>query len=100
MKADKFRSWLQNVPSDKSLIGEYYRVVSEKTFAERLPTKFTRFIIFTGIGVTLDLFGAGGIGTAVSTGLSAFDSFYLDKILKGWKPNQFIDHQLKPMIKK
>jgi hypothetical protein len=99
-KADKFRNWLQNVQSDKSLVGEYYRAVTEKTFAEKLPVNIARFIILEGIGITIDFLGAGGLGTAIGTGLSAFNEFYLDKLIKGWKPNQFIDDKLKPMIKK
>ena len=65
-----------------------------------MPTKTTRFLIFEGIGVTLDFMGAGGVGTAIATGLSAFDSFYLDKLMGGWKPNHFIDNNLKPLTKK
>lgn len=99
-KADKFRDWLLKVPDDKNLIGEYHKAVTKETFADKLPTKATRFLIFEGIGVTLDVMGTGGVGTAIATGLSAFDSFYLDKLISGWKPNQFIDNNLKPLTKK
>jgi len=99
-KADKFRDWLSKVPEDKSLIGEYHKAVTAETFADKLPTKTTRFVIFEGIGITLDLLGAGAIGTALATGLSAIDSFYLDKLIGGWKPNHFIDNNLKPLTKK
>ncbi|MHA8057218.1 hypothetical protein [Aquirufa nivalisilvae] len=99
-KADKFRDWLLKVPDDKNLIGEYHKAVTKETFADKLPTKAIRFLIFGGIGVTLDVRGAGGVGTAIATGLSAFDSFYLDKLISGWKPNQFIDNNLKPLTKK
>lgn len=99
-KADKFREWLIKVPEDKNLIGEYYKESTKETFVDKLPVKTTRFVIFEGIGITLDLMGAGGIGTAAATALSAIDSFLLDKLLKGWKPNQFIDNELKPMTKK
>lgn len=99
-KADKFRGWLTDVPEDKNLIGEYYRESTRETFVDKLPVKATRFVIFEGIGITLDLMGAGGVGTAVATALSAIDSFVLDKLIKGWKPNQFIDDNLKPMTKK
>lgn len=97
-KADKFRDWLDKVPDDKSLIGEYHVAVTRETFADKLPTKRARFIIFEGVGIALDVMGAGGIGTAVGTGLAAFDEFYLDKLIGGWKPNQYIDETLKPKI--
>ncbi|TCD18939.1 hypothetical protein EZ456_20805 [Pedobacter psychrodurus] len=98
--ADKFRDWLLKIPEDKNIIWEYHKAVSEKTIADKLPTKATRFVIFEGIGIALDVLGAGGIGTAVGLGLSAVDNFYLDKLIGGWKPNQFIEKDLIPAIKK
>jgi hypothetical protein len=99
-KADKFRDWLIKVPEDKNLIGEYYKESTRETFVDKLPVKTTRFVIFEGIGITLDLLGAGGLGTVAATALSAVDSFVLDKLIKGWKPSQFIDENLKPKTKK
>jgi hypothetical protein len=99
-KADKFREWLSKVPDDKNIIGEYYRETTKETFVDKLPVKTTRFMIFEGIGITLDVMGAGGVGTAIATGLSALDNFVLDKLLQGWKPNHFIENNLKPKIKK
>ncbi len=99
-RADKFREWLKKVPANKNLIGEYYSAVTRETFADKLPTKTVRFILFEGIGITIDILGAGGIGTTLSTGLALFDQFYLDKLTRGWKPNQYINETLKPKIKK
>jgi hypothetical protein len=99
-KADKFRDWLKNIPEDKNLLGEYHKAVISKDLSDKLPTKAVRFVIFGGIGIGLDVAGAGGIGTIAATALSAVDSFFLDKIInRGWKPNQFIDNTLKPKIK-
>lgn len=98
-KADKFRDWLKNLPEGKNLLGEYHSAVMTKDLSDKLPIKATRFVIFEGIGITLDLLGAGGIGTMVATGLSITDNFILDKIInRKWKPNQFIDGTLKPAI--
>ncbi|SDD67373.1 hypothetical protein [Pedobacter soli] len=99
-KADKFREWLAKVPEDKSFIGEYYKESTRETFVDKLPVKATRFMIFEGIGITLDVMGAGGVGTAIGTGLSLIDEFFLDKLIKGWKPNHFIDDNLIPKTKK
>ncbi|GMQ30787.1 hypothetical protein [Algoriphagus confluentis] len=98
-KADKFRNWLSKVPKDKNLFGEYQKEISKGTFAEKLPTKTVRFMLFEGAGIALDLMGTGGLGTAIATGLSTIDNFLLDKLLQGWKPNQFIDQSLKPLLK-
>lgn len=72
----------------------------KKDLSDKLPTKTARSVIFEGIGIALDAFGAGGIGTTVATSLSALDTFVLDKMInRNWKPNQFIDKTLKPKIK-
>lgn len=44
------------------------------------------------------LIGLGGF--LPSLAVSAFDSFILDKVLKGWHPNFFLDNELKKMIDK
>lgn len=99
-KSDQFREWLDKIPEEKNLLGEYNKAVLEKDLGDKLPTKTARFVIFEGIGITLDVLGAGGVGTTIATGLSAFDNFVLDKLInRKWKPNQFIDKTLKPKIK-
>jgi hypothetical protein len=48
---------------------------------------------------------AGGLsvllfaGTIAATALSAGDTFLLDKLLKGWKPNHFIEGPLRQFLK-
>jgi hypothetical protein len=99
-KADKFREWLLGVPDDKELIGEYYKAVTKETFVDKLPSKMTRFAIFEGIGILIDALGGGGIGTIAGASIGAIDTFYLDKLIGGWKPNHFIDKHLVPLTKK
>lgn len=99
-KADKFRNWLEKIPEDKNLLGQYHQAVIEKSLSDKLPTKIARFVIFEGIGITLDLLLTGGIATAATTAISLADNFLLDKIInQKWRPNQFIDDTLKPKIK-
>jgi hypothetical protein len=99
-KADRFKAWLQKVDDDRNLIKEYHKAVTSDTWVDRLPGKSFRWAIFTGAGLALDLAGAGGVGTTIGLGLSAGDTFLLDKIVKGWKPNVFVDKELKTFIKK
>lgn len=99
-KADKFRGWLEKIPEDKTLLGEYHAAVIAKSLSDKLPTKAARFVIFEGIGITLDAIATGGLGFVAATAISFADSFLLDKIInQKWKPNQFIDDTLKPKIK-
>lgn len=96
--ADKFRHWLHQQPPDADLLRAYYNETVKESWVEKLPAKSTRWTIFTGIGVGLDVLGAGGVGTAAGVALSAVDSFVLDKLLKGWKPHQFIEKDLKALL--
>lgn len=99
-KANRFRGWLQKTGDDEELIAAYYKEVVRETWVEKLPGKTTRWAFFTGVGVAADAVVTGGIGTALGVGLSAIDTFWLDRILKGWKPNQFVEGELKRVLKK
>lgn len=98
-KADKFKNWLEKVDDDKSIIKEYHDAVTKETWVDKLPSKAFRWSFFTGAGFALDLALTGGMGTAIGLGLSIGDAFLLDKLIKGWKPNSFIDGDLKKFIK-
>ncbi len=96
-EGEQFRDWLNRIGGDKSMIGEYHKDNLPKGVFEKLPGKTTRFVIFEGMGVLADVMGAGGAGTIAAVGLAAFDTFYLDKMMAGWKPNQYIDNTIKPL---
>jgi hypothetical protein len=64
--------------------------VSGTPWFNRLPMKVARWSVFTGAGVILDLRGAGIIGTVGGVGLSALDSFFLDRIADRWSPEQYL----------
>lgn len=97
-KADKFKDWLKNIGDDKSIIQEYHAAVIKETWVDKLPPKTLRWSFFTGAGLLAEILATGGIGTLIGLGLSAGDEFLLDKVLKGWKPNVFIDKVLKNFI--
>lgn len=90
-KADKFRDWLQKIEQDKNIVAEYFKAVTTETWVDKLPTKGVRFALFTGAGLLIDAIMPTGLGTATGISLGAGDTFLLDKVLKGWKPNQFVD---------
>lgn len=86
----KFRSWLTGLPPDASIIEEFHKAVNRETILDRLPGRSARFSFFTGAGIAADLMATGGLGTAVGLGLSAFDTFVVDGLAKGWRPNSFV----------
>lgn len=97
--SQKFKKWISGVEPDQNLIKSYYAEVTKKTIADKLPGKSVRWAIFTGAGLIADAVATGGIGTAVGVGLGALDMFCLDKLISGWKPNQFIEEEIKKLLK-
>ena len=83
----KFKGWLQQQEPNASLIHEYIKALEKETWLDKLPTKAMRFLIFTGGGLI--------VPALASLGLSAADAFVVDRLLGGWKPNQFVNGPLK-----
>ncbi len=100
-KTKKFKKWLEGKSPDGDLIKDYYKEVTKETLSDKLPCKTIRWGLFTGVGVLADVYGTGGlVGTMAGLGLSALDGFLVDKLFSGWKPNQFIDGDVIPLIEK
>jgi hypothetical protein len=96
--ARQFRDWIRNKPEDRDLLKDYFREATAKSWVDKLPTKTARWAIFTGAGLGIDALGAGGIGIAIAAGLGLADSLLLDPMLKGWKPNQFVEGPLRRFV--
>jgi hypothetical protein len=90
-RAERFKEWLKNANSDSGLVRSYYKASTTKTWADLLPTKSVRFVCATGLGLLADAIMPTGVGTATGLGVGAADSLYLDRLIKGWRPNQFIE---------
>ncbi len=99
-QASKFKEWLKNQGSDSDLRSEYCKSVANIDWAEKLPTKSLRFLVITGLSTLAGATMTPAAGLAAGAALSAADSFLLDRLLKGWKPNQFVEGSLKEFLKK
>jgi hypothetical protein len=100
-QAKEFKKWLKGKNTDAIIIEEYLNEIKNISWLDNLPAKTARWSIITGFGLLIDLLGAGGVGgTLVSTGISAADAFILDRIIKGWCPNQFVENSLRKFIEK
>lgn len=95
---DKFRSWLHGQSLDTNLLREYQKAIIAETWASKLPTKGVRFAVATGIGMLGELFAPTGVSTAIGMAAGAADTFALDKIIKGWRPNQFIENRYQSFV--
>jgi hypothetical protein len=99
-KAKRFKEWIVKVHPDANLIQNYYEEVTKKTMLDKLPGKTTRWALFTGLGLAADAVATGGVGALAGTALGALDTFYIDKLISGWKPNQFIEDEVRKLIDK
>ena len=98
-KAKQFKEWLRKQDDDEHLRKAYLRDVTHMDWADKLPPKTLRWLIFTAGGLALGAAFTNPLtGTAAGTALSVADSFLLDKLIKGWKPSQFIDGPLKDFV--
>ncbi len=98
LKATEFKKWLEGRDINSDLLREYYKEVTKETFIDKLPTRYVRWAMFTGGGVALDLAVTGGLGTLAGVVLSAVDGLILDNLARGWKPNQFVEQNLQPLL--
>lgn len=99
-KATKFKAWLQGKESSNDLLKEYYAAVTQESKIDGLSGKTARFSAFTFLGMGADATFTGGVGTLAGLSLGVLDTFYLDKLLAGWKPNQFIEDEVLPLVSK
>ena len=96
-QAKKFHQWIRRDDVTPDVVKAYFREATASTWVDRLPAKSARWSIFTAAGVLLDVAGAGGLGTTAGVAAGAFDTFLLDRLLKGWKPTQFVE-QMRPIF--
>jgi hypothetical protein len=87
----KFKEWLRDKDVDDGLLREYIRSISGRSWIDELPPKTLRWAIFQAAGLGVDALGGAGLGTAMAMAVGASDTFLLDRLVKGWRPNQFID---------
>jgi hypothetical protein len=97
-KAEKYKGWLRDLPDDANLMREYMEKVEEKSILEELPFKAARFFIFNGLGAILSYLNPE-VGIPLTVGANAFDEFLFEKLGEKWKPNQFIEGELRPLVK-
>lgn len=90
-EAQKFKHWLKSSNPDAGLIQSYYQEATKRSWADRLPPKTIRFAIATGLGAAADLILPTGLGTTAGVATGMVDTFMLDKLIQGWRPNHFIE---------
>ena len=97
-QAEKFKEWLQKQGGAEDLRDSYCKEVAHIDWADKLPPKSLRFLMMTAAGLVVGAVTSPVVGAIATTALSAGDTFLLDKLLKGWKPNHFIEGPLKQFL--
>ena len=93
----KFRHWLHQQEPDIDLIEDYYKEVTKSTWVASLPANVFRWLILSAVSVALiPVHPAVSIG--VGSALSAADSFLVERLAEGWKPNQFVEGSLHTFV--
>lgn len=100
VKSRNFREWLRGINPDADILREYHNASVKGTWVEKLPTKSARFAVFTGAGIAVDVAFPTGLGTAMGMALGAADTFLLDRLIGGWKPNHFVEDVLEDFVQR
>ena len=98
IESKKFKKWIAGIEPDKDLLKSYLQEVTKETKLDKLSCKSLRWSLFAGLGYAATTFGTIGVGIGASIALGALDYIFLDRIIVGWKPNQFIDNDVKKLI--
>ncbi|MDE3108917.1 MAG: hypothetical protein KGL02_03150 [Acidobacteriota bacterium] len=95
----KFKEWLKNQNQSFDLYQEYCREVTRVAWADKLPPKAMRWLLINAANIAVGATTSPPIALAIGSVLSAADSFLLDRLLNGWRPNQFVDGPLRDFVK-
>jgi len=96
-KALPFKKWLANVDPTVENLTHHYQNVCGNHWIDTLPGKTLRFGFFTGAGAIIEALGVPG-ATKIGLGLGAADTYLTDSIVRGWRPNQFVERTLQPFV--
>lgn len=88
-RSAKFKQWLSATNPDIGLIREYLLAASSQDWIRTPQAKLLRYIATGAISVADPTLG-------IAAGLA--DKFFVDKIFAGWRPNHFVEGQLKSFV--
>jgi hypothetical protein len=97
-QARKFKDWVKGQPEGAALRDAYCKELMHVGWVDRLPTKSIRWALFTTAATTIGLLASPLIGATAGVALSASDAFLVDQLIKGWKPNHFVQGPLQRFI--
>jgi len=113
--AMKFRNWVDSVScktDSTEIVSEYLNSIeSTKGILEKEPVKLLKTISICAVSGVIGglISGSGGaiiggvagkaLEPAVNLGISVFDGYILNGLLKGWNPRHYFTKEIKPLLK-
>jgi hypothetical protein len=97
-RSTQFRRWLDGKENDANLVRDYFRECTKDTLFEHLPVAAARWVLMTGASTAVGAAIAGTAGVAAGVAIGAGD-FLLGRAQQGWKPNHFVDRELKRLVR-
>jgi hypothetical protein len=85
-RAHRFKQWLADRNPDANLMKEYYEAALADSWANKLPAKGIRYVFAAA---------AGFANPAAGLAIGAANDFLVDRIVRGWRPNQFVEGPLR-----
>jgi hypothetical protein len=96
----KFKEWIAGQPDDANLRKEYCSAVTRLDWADKLPVRGTRWALLLGASKAVAAMTNPTFGGTAGIAMSLANTFLLDKLIKGWKPNQFVSGPLHTFVDK
>lgn len=87
--AERFKHWVGKIAPEQELISEYLKELTSEPTISRLPSKLIRYFFTSAASIIEPISG---------NALSLADSFLVEKMLSGWRPNRFVTKQLTPFV--
>jgi hypothetical protein len=94
-KAERFRSWLAARAPQVDLAHRFYKEVTRESWVESLPAKAFRWVVGLAVDGCVPAGASEVTKRLIGVAFSGFDTFVLDKLAGGWRPNQFVDGPLR-----
>jgi hypothetical protein len=92
--AKRFKDFLTETNPDVGLVKSYQDKVTRKSWVETLPGKTISFVVAAGTGIAV----SAAIDPLAGLAVGGTNTFLLDRLLKGWRPNRFIEGPYKKFV--
>jgi len=89
-KSGRFRNWLGAVNPDENLVRAYMREITSEPLTQSISAKTVRYALATALGL---------VNTPAGAVAAAADTFVIDKLFSGWRPNHFVVKKLSPFVR-